>query len=215
MPSQVLPNQFCEAIPANNADFCTRFTKFLNVPSLLCDLFTWMFTDGGSFSEEAKAEMATYSTPTGMFAYFGSQNVGTGWLYCDGSDVSRSTYAALFDEIGTRYGVGDGSTTFGLPDGRGRSLIGAGTGSGLTNKDIASKYVGEESHTITENELPSHVHEITSYSSGGLSGDGGDILNLPGGDPGVLHMHDSEATGGDSPANVIHPCIIAYLFIKI
>lgn len=47
-----------------------------------------------------------------------------GWLYCDGSVVSRAVYAALFANIGTTYGVGDGSTTFALPDLRGRLLVG-------------------------------------------------------------------------------------------
>lgn len=51
-----------------------------------------------------------------------------GWLKCDASAVSRTTYAALFAEIGTRYGAGNGTTTFNLPDGQGRALVGAGTG---------------------------------------------------------------------------------------
>tara|TARA_R110000824_G_scaffold400879_1_gene609715 strand:- start:998 stop:1783 length:786 start_codon:yes stop_codon:yes gene_type:complete len=60
-----------------------------------------------------------------------------GWLYCDGATISRTTYAALFAQIGTVYGVGDGSTTFQLPDLRGRFLVGrdsmgAGTAAGRT-----------------------------------------------------------------------------------
>lgn len=51
-----------------------------------------------------------------------------GWLLCQGQAVSRSTYAALFSEIGVTYGAGDGSTTFNLPDGQGRALIGSGAG---------------------------------------------------------------------------------------
>lgn len=52
-----------------------------------------------------------------------------GWLKCEAQAVSRATYAALFAEIGTRYGPGNGTTTFNLPDGKGRALIGAGQGS--------------------------------------------------------------------------------------
>lgn len=52
----------------------------------------------------------------------------TGWLLCQAQAVSRSTYAALFAEIGVTYGPGDGSTTFNLPDGQGRALIGSGAG---------------------------------------------------------------------------------------
>lgn len=212
MPSPVLPSQFCDAIPSANADFCTRFTKFLNIPSLLCDLFSWLLDDDGMVSETFKAEVATYSTPTGMFAPFGTQNVGTGWLFCDGSEVSRTTYAALFNAIGTRYGIGDGSTTFNLPDCRGRSPIGAGAGDGLTNRDIATKYVGEETHLQTEAELVSHLHDITAHTSGGTSGDGGHILNQA--DAGSFVTHQTELTGGGQPFNVIHPCFIAYWYIK-
>ncbi len=63
----------------------------------------------------------------GQIPYAGS-SAPTGWLLCDGSAVSRSTYAALFAIAGTAYGVGDGSTTFNLPDKRGRVSVGAGTG---------------------------------------------------------------------------------------
>lgn len=52
----------------------------------------------------------------------------TGWLYCDGSPVSRATYSTLFAVIGTRYGAGDGATTFNLPDCRGRVLVSAAPG---------------------------------------------------------------------------------------
>lgn len=63
----------------------------------------------------------------GPIPYSGS-SIPTGWLECDGSAVSRSTYSALFTAIGTTWGSGDGSTTFNLPDFRNRSPIGAGTG---------------------------------------------------------------------------------------
>lgn len=63
----------------------------------------------------------------GPLPYAGSTIPG-GWLECDGSAVSRTTYAALFAAIGTTWGVGDGSSTFNLPDLRGRTPIGAGTG---------------------------------------------------------------------------------------
>jgi hypothetical protein len=61
---------------------------------------------------------------TGRLAPFGSPAPHTGFLYCDGSAVSRATYSALFAKIGTTYGAGDGATTFNLPDGRGVAIIG-------------------------------------------------------------------------------------------
>ena len=58
--------------------------------------------------------------PTGTYGYFHS--VPDGWLECNGAAVSRTTYADLFKVIGTKYGAGDGSTTFNLPDMNGRVL---------------------------------------------------------------------------------------------
>lgn len=212
MPSPVTPGQFCDAVPASNSDFCTRFTKWLNVPQLLCDLFGWMLNPNGSISTEFKAEVATYSAPTGTVIYTLSSNVGEGWLQCDGSAVSRTTYAALFAEIGTRYGAGDNTTTFNLPDLRGRSPIGAGSGSGLTNRDINTKFVGEESHTQTEAELPVHDHDMLGYESANLSGgDGGAVINEV---TGSVFTGSTEDTGGGQPFNVIHPCFIGFVWVK-
>lgn len=83
-----------------------------------------------------------------------------GWLLCDGRAVSRSTYSALFAAIGTSFGAGDGSTTFALPDCRGRSLIGAGAGTGLTARTLGATG-GEEAHVVSAAELPSHAHSIS------------------------------------------------------
>lgn len=212
MPSPIIPDQFEDAVPAANSDFCTRFSKWLNIPQLLADLFGWMLDSDGAISSEFKAEVATYSAPTGTVIYTLSTNVGEGWLLCDGSAVSRSSYAALFNEIGTRYGAGDGSTTFNLPDFRGRSPIGAGSGSGLTNRDINTKYVGEESHTQTVAEMPAHTHDIESFKSASTDGDGGAVLNQP--DPAGEYDGVTESTGGGNPFNVIHPCFIGYVWVK-
>lgn len=54
--------------------------------------------------------------PVGAIIYYAGSTAPTGWLFCDGSNVSRSTYSQLYDALGTYYGTGDGSTTFGLPD---------------------------------------------------------------------------------------------------
>lgn len=65
--------------------------------------------------------------PTGFIGLWGEDTLPEGWLLCNGAAVSRSTYAGLFAKIGTKYGTGDGSTTFNLPDFRDRYPIGAGT----------------------------------------------------------------------------------------
>lgn len=72
-----------------------------------------------------------------------------GWLYCDGTDISRTTYATLFDVIGTTYGVGDGSTTFGLPDTRGRFIIGRNDmGAPATSARMESGSQGIDGNTV-------------------------------------------------------------------
>ena len=78
--------------------------------------------------------------PTGVVLPFGGPTVPNGWLLANGAAISRTTYANLFDKIGTTYGAGDGSTTFNLPDLRDRFIEGAGShalgtylGAGLPN----------------------------------------------------------------------------------
>jgi microcystin-dependent protein len=99
--------------------------------------------------------------PATVHAFAGT-SAPEGWAMCDGSEVSRTDYAALFAAIGTTYGVGDGSTTFNLPDMRGeflRGLDNMGTAAGARGKDTdgTARTVGQ---TQTD-QLESHRH-ITS-----------------------------------------------------
>lgn len=93
-----------------------------------------------------------YETPPGaLLGWAGAYNaVPPGWLFCDGSAVSRARYAGLFANVGTSYGVGDGSTTFNLPDGRGRTLVGAEiAGSSQGRTEVAVSVVSSASDTLT------------------------------------------------------------------
>jgi microcystin-dependent protein len=76
---------------------------------------------------------------------------------CDGQLYSTSTYPALFSVIGYSYGGSGGS--FAVPDARGRASIGAGAGTGLTNRVLAAKG-GEETHVLSLAELPAHNHVV-------------------------------------------------------
>ncbi len=103
--------------------------------------------------------------PVGSVITFAGTATPPGWLLCDGSEVARTgVYADLFTAIGTTYGAGNGSSTFKLPDLRGRTAIGAGTGPGLTNR-VLGVSVGEEKHVLSIPELPSHNHGITVKGS--------------------------------------------------
>lgn len=105
-------------------------------------------------------ELLSNSTPVGEMRPFAGSSAPTGFLLCDGSAVSRTTYAALFAVVSTTYGVGDGSTTFNVPDVRGRALIGAGQGTGLTNRALGATG-GAETHALTAAEGPTHNHGVT------------------------------------------------------
>jgi microcystin-dependent protein len=94
------------------------------------------------------------------------------WHIADGSAISRTTYATLFTNLGTTWGVGDGSTTFNIPDLRGRSVVGAGSGSGLTTRALAASG-GEEAHIILPGELAAHAHAITDPGHGHTVNDPG------------------------------------------
>jgi len=95
--------------------------------------------------------------PAGVIMDYAGATAPDQWLLCNGAAVSRSTYSALFTAIGTTFGNGDGTTTFNLPDKRGRVAIGAGTGSGLTKRSLAET-VGTETHLLAANEMPVHTH---------------------------------------------------------
>lgn len=115
----------------------------------------------GSADVTGRVYQATHMLvpPGSVVAYIASSAPG-GWLLCDGSAISRTTYSILFGIIGTTYGVGNGTTTFNLPDMRGRVPVGYGTGSGLTARVLAATG-GEETHVLTTDEMPSHSHNIT------------------------------------------------------
>jgi microcystin-dependent protein len=89
----------------------------------------------------------------GMIGSFGATTVPTGWLYCNGSAVSRATYSALFSVIGTTWGVGDGTTTFNVPDLRGAFLRGYGAGT-INGRSKAGPSVGSRQEDL----LQGHRH---------------------------------------------------------
>jgi len=109
------------------------------------------------------------TTPPGVINQYAGVSAPAGWLLCAGQAVSRSTYAALFAILGGNFGVGDGVTTFNLPDLRGRVVAGLDNmGGTLTNRitaagsGIAGTTLGAaggvEVHTLTTAQMPSHEH---------------------------------------------------------
>ena len=107
--------------------------------------------------------------PAGALMPFAGAAAPAGYLACDGSAVSRTTYAALYAAIGTTYGAGDGSTTFNLPDLERRAIVGAGGSATSTLANTVGATGGEESHALTVAEMPSHNHAGATFAAGGHS----------------------------------------------
>jgi microcystin-dependent protein len=99
--------------------------------------------------------------PTGTIIAFPSSTIPNGFLLCDGSAVSRTTYANLFAVIGTTYGAGDGSTTFNLPNLKGKVPV--GFDSSQTEFNALGKTGGAKTHTLSVDEMPSHTHTQNAH----------------------------------------------------
>lgn len=134
---------------------------------------------GAATAETARASLSVYSkaevdaltggggssdsvelvAKAGIIQPYGGDALPDGFLWCDGAAVSRSVYAELFAAIGTTFGVGDGSTTFNVPDLCGRVPVGAGDGYSVGATG------GEAEHTLTVEEMPSHEHAVRTGSA--------------------------------------------------
>lgn len=150
--------------------------------------------------------------PTGTLLSFAGGTAPDGFLLCDGSVVLRAAFPALFAVIGTVFGAGDGSTTFALPDMRGR--VPAGYDSTQTEFNALGKTFGTKTHTLTIAEMPSHNHAPLSNSVFHGTKDG----NTQG-----LVANPSVQTGGDATTanrggggahNNIQPSLTVNFIIK-
>lgn len=145
--------------------------------------------------------------PTGAIVQFAGATAPTGYLLCDGSAISRTTYATLFTAISTTYGSGDGSTTFNLPNLKGKVPV--GYNSAETEFDTIGKTGGAKTHTLTEAQMPSHKH-VLPYSSEMINGttNWGQQYGSGGG------SRDTNYTGGGEAHNNLQPYIVLNYIIK-
>lgn len=176
--------------------------------------------------------------PSGAVMPFAGSSEPAGWLFCFGQNVSRTTYAALFAAIGTTFGVGDGSTTFTLPDLRGRAVAGkddmGGTSANrLTNQaggldgDVLGATGGAETHTLTEAQMPLHGHPFrltiqsastaSSSTTGGLMMGSTSLTNYPAftGTPANTAGQQIGGAGGGGAHNNVQPSIVLNYIIKV
>lgn len=160
--------------------------------------------------------------PTGAVLSYAGSSAPSGYLLCYGQAVSRTTYAALFAAIGTTYGDGDGSTTFNIPDYRGR--VGAGKDdmggvsanrltdqSGGVNGDVLGDTGGSETHSLTSAQNAPHTHSI-SYE--GSDSTNVNILGsvLRGGS--TQYTAQTGSSGSGQAHNNVQPTIIENKIIK-
>lgn len=119
------------------------------------------------------------AVPVGSVTAFAGSTAPSGWLLCAGQAVSRSEYAGLFSVVSTTYGTGDGSTTFNLPDLRGRVPAGLDNMNGtaasrVTNTVLSASNTlgatgGTQTHTLSTSEMPTHSHDIQRSNSAASS----------------------------------------------
>ena len=157
----------------------------------------WLQTDAGiqvgvnglKFNDGSTMTGAAQAIPTGVIMVWSSGNAApSGWLLCDGAAVSRTTYAALWGLWGTFYGAGNGSTTFNLPNLKGRII--AGVDAGQTEFATLGAVGGAKTHTLSLTEMAAHSHTVNAHNHGGGVHSHG--VNDP------THAHTHQGTNGDS-----------------
>lgn len=188
--------------------------------------------DDPNFASTVTAALAAL-VPAGTINQTARATAPAGYLLCDGSAISRSTYSALFDAIGTAYGTGDGSTTFNIPNLKGKVPV--GYDSSQAEFDTLGETGGAKTHTLSSNEMPSHNHTGSTSTNGGhthdvygktyvntlswnelmagrgsLSGSSATSYN---GDH--AHSFTTNSSGGGAAHNNLQPYVVLNYMIKI
>ncbi len=147
--------------------------------------------------------------PIGQITMWPTNTAPTGWLLCYGQAISRSTYATLFALIGTTFGSGDGSTTFNLPDMRGRTPVGQDDMGGTSANRVTDAQAdsiggagGAETHTLATSEMPAHTHKILRFTTGDSSANQGMDARTPNA---VWSSDKVETVGGGGAHNNMPP----------
>jgi len=155
------------------------------------------------------------ATPAGTITMFGGTSAPTGWLLCQGQEVSQTTYAALYAALGSDAFGTDAGGNFYLPDMKGRVPLGVGTGDAADATDhTRGEKEGTETHTLTGAEMPEHNHGI--YDNGGSTSPTNTISIAGGGNDGALStaVNTMTTTGGDEAHNNLQPSLGLNFIIK-
>ena len=175
--------------------------------------------------------------PVGTVVPWPTATLPSGFLWCNGQNVSRVTYSGLFAAIGTIYGVGDGSTTFSLPDMRGRTLVGVDTMGGASAANRITQWgaspstmggvFGEDAHRQAISEMAPHQHAngygeafynlapfgvAWQYGGSNYGSSGTDHDNYEWNTD--VQGGNGDGTGRGAPANVVQPSMAMAYIIK-
>lgn len=159
--------------------------------------------------------------PVGMVAPFAGANLPAGYLWCNGQAISRSIYSSLFGAIGTVFGVGDNSTTFNVPDIRGRFPLGKDNMGGSAASRVTSASLGgadsivlggdggEETHQLVIAEMPAHDHTLTvgTTTGGAQNGLNKEAFNS------IVSTNDFIANTGSGAVHNTMPPWVAFNYI--
>jgi microcystin-dependent protein len=132
--------------------------------------------EADSFKRRTEEVGLEIHTPVGMIVPYAASGAPRGWLACDGAAVSRTQFLDLFNTIGTTFGIGDGFSTFNLPDLRARTIIGQNfnglPNSGINNSSRTTKTLadngGAETHILSTAEMPQHDHTQRQGNTSGI-----------------------------------------------
>jgi len=184
-----------------------------------------------------------YIVPVGgLLPYLSSNAPNSNFALPFGQAISRTTYATLFSLISTTFGVGDGSTTFNLPDLRGRAVFGLDNmgGSAASRVTVAGGnfdgtvlggFGGAQNHTLTQAEMPSHTHSATvtdpghshsmgiSIANGNVGGTGGFFADGSGsantGSSATGISVSNASTGGGGAHTILPPCMVLPFILRV
>lgn len=213
-PNPVTPDEIEAIIPSPTSSICDRLTRvLLRFPNLIFEFWEWAFDSSGNITKDFRNQLFR----PGDYIFSANSAPPTGALFCDGSNVSRTTYAALFAVIGTSFGVGDGSTTFGLPNWTDR----VPRGHGATAPNAAG---GSDTDTINQTaaQMPSHQHYIGvegsglthAVSDGFLRADSGADINFVQSPSTKAAITEETGDGDDMVIDVVQKHYGVYVYIQ-
>ena len=145
--------------------------------------------------------------------YYGT-TAPTNFMFADGSAISRTEYSELFELFGTTYGIGDGSTTFNIPDKREATTVGYKNGD--TTFGTLGATVGSNTHTLTVNEMPAHNHSLVEakMAANGINGDG--YTPQRGyGTNGVNYNPEISTEGGGVAFSIVQKSLVCNYIIRV